>query len=517
MLSTNQIQDISYLHYALPGATRRYIASKAQCSHQSVGRIVSALDRAGVGHSDIKNMANNEIMSLLHQPKQYKKKCRKIDFERIAQTLFHKKKSKYRATITQIYLEYVEQDPKTAYSKSHFFAKVKEFTRQYTATMRQLRRYGELLNIDYAGMQVFYFENGIKRTVCVFVACMGFSKKLFAIATPSQKSKDWIHALECALRYYDGVAEVIQFDNASPMVTKSGLIPVLHANAKALADHHECFCDTSRPAHSQDNADAEGGVKYITLRVLQVMRCMKFFSLEELNAFLFKEVEKLNNTPMQKCGQTRSALFEQYDKAELKPLNERPFEIIEASFSRLVPKTYLVNYKHHEYSVPYTLIGRKVEIRITQNQFKCFYDNKLRAEHPLSEIEFGITRDKTHMPAAHQAELDKGLDSFVEWAKTIDNLAVEWVKRQFENVKSKQSRYAGKRCIALKKLYSKTDIETFIRALEYALSQDMTTPSDLKLIIGAKPWATKEISDAPAEMHKNVRGGQYFVGGRHEA
>lgn len=225
----------------------------------------------------------------------------------------------------------------------------------------------------------------------------------------------------------------------------------------------------------------------------------------------------MNNTPIQKCGRTRSALFEQYDKAELKPLNKRPFEIIEASFSRLVPKTYLINYKQHEYSVPYTLIGKKVEIRITQNQFKCFCDNKLRAEHPLSEIEFGITRDKTHMPVAHQAELDKGFDSFVEWAKTIDGHAVEWVKRQFENVKSKQSRYAGKRCIALKKLCSKTDRETFIKALAYALSQDMTTTSDLKLVIGAKPWATKDLPDVPAEIHNNVRGGQYFVGDRHEA
>ena len=44
---------------------------------------------------------------------------------------------------------------------------------------------------------------------------------------------------------------------------------------------------------SQDNADAEGGVKFITLRILQVMRGMKFFSLDELNTFLLKEVEKL--------------------------------------------------------------------------------------------------------------------------------------------------------------------------------------------------------------------------------
>ena len=135
---------------------------KRQCSHQSVGRVVSALEKAGIGHKDIKNMASTEILSLLHTPTQQLKKYREIDFKRVAHTLFHKKKSKYRATITLLYLEYVEVDPKTAYSKSRFFAKVKEFTRQYTATMRQLRRYGELLNIDYAGMQVFYFENGVQ-------------------------------------------------------------------------------------------------------------------------------------------------------------------------------------------------------------------------------------------------------------------------------------------------------------------------------------------------------------------
>ena len=58
-------------------------------------------------------------------------------------------------------------------------------------TMRQNRRPGERLFVDYAGMTVPLFLDGVEHDAQVFVASMGVSGRVYCEATLSQKIDDW--------------------------------------------------------------------------------------------------------------------------------------------------------------------------------------------------------------------------------------------------------------------------------------------------------------------------------------
>ena len=73
----------------------------------------------------------------------------------------------------------------------------REWRPRRNVTMRQNRRPGERLFVDYAGMTVPVLIDGVEREAQVFVASMGVSGRLYAEATLTQKIA---RARACALR-----------------------------------------------------------------------------------------------------------------------------------------------------------------------------------------------------------------------------------------------------------------------------------------------------------------------------
>ena len=160
--------------------------------------------------------------------------------------------------------------------------------------MRQHHVAGEHMYIDYAGTQVFYKEKGEKVWVKVFVAVLGASKKIFAFATEGEKTVHWIEGMTKAVEYYGGNTETVTMDNAKALVSEPGLTANLVDNVMFWAEHYGCLINTCRVGHPQDKSLVELGVKFIKQRILVPMLDMTFFSLEELNLHISREVEKLN-------------------------------------------------------------------------------------------------------------------------------------------------------------------------------------------------------------------------------
>ena len=63
------------------------------------------------------------------------------------------------------------------------------------------------------------------------------------------------------------------------------------------------------------------------------MRRMHFTSIEEVNAHLAQEVEKLNNEPIQRIKLSRNQLFDMHEKGELKSLPEYPYRPFDERFT----------------------------------------------------------------------------------------------------------------------------------------------------------------------------------------
>jgi len=251
---------------------------------------------------------------------------------------------------------------------------------------------------------------------------------------------------------------------------------------------------------------------------LSLLRREEFGTHEEANAYLCNGIEALNNEPMQKTKKSRTQLFIDIESPKLNTLPEYVYQPFDERFTQKSSPSYTVNYKQHEYSVPYRLRNTRVTTQVTGQTLTVFHEQKEVAVHVLSNVIGGRTISIEHMPPNHLAEAQKNETEFMAWAEEVGSSTVAIVKKQYENMKSSRSRPGGKRCIALKSLGNQFGYEKLELACAYALSQYMHTPSDIKLILKSGVFEdVDETIEVPlVPTHQNIRGKDYYGGYIHE-
>lgn len=367
--------------------------------------------------------------------------------------------------------------------------------------------------------QVFYMESGKKTWVKVFVAVLGASKKLFALATYGERTAHWIDGMTEMFNYFGGVAEVVSMDNATALVAKPGLLANLTANVEAFGHHYSCLMDTCRVGHPQDKSHAELGVKFVTQRILvPMLQNHTFFSLDDINQHLAKEVEQLNDLPFQGLNISRNDLFKQNEKSALKPLPAEPYKMIVDRLRQKVPPNYHIKYLKHEYSVPYKLRGETVDIIVDQSDLRVILEHKEVAKHSVKNEPLGATTTPAHMPVEHIADASQNdSEKNLAWARKTGTAVESIVAGWYDKTANPASRAIGKRCHVLMQLCDKNGASVLAEACEYAELHGMSTPSDIGLIISAHKHEDG-FDNLPVYniAHQNVRGAEYY-GGHHEA
>lgn len=135
--------------------------------------------------------------------------------------------------------------------------------------------------------------------------------------------------------------------------------------------------------------------------ILARLRNRTFFSLAELNSAIAELLEEVNNRPMRHVGKRRRELFEEIERAALRPLPATPFEYAEWKSAKVHPD-YHVEVDKTFYSVPHRLIGRTVQVRLTHRVVEIFHDHQRVASHVRRSQRSGHVTVNAHMPKAHQ-------------------------------------------------------------------------------------------------------------------
>ncbi len=100
---------------------------------------------------------------------------------------------------------------------------------------------------------------------------------------------------------------------------------------------------------------------------------------------------------MRKLGKSRRELFEEVERAALKPLPARTYQLAFRKKAR-VNIDYHVELEGHWYSVPYTLVGKPVDIRHTEGCVEVFLAGRRVASHVRSAQKGRFTRRPSTCP-----------------------------------------------------------------------------------------------------------------------
>jgi transposase len=374
--------------------------------------------------------------------------------------------------------------------------------------LRQNHTPGEKLFVDYAGHSVPIVDRhtGESRDAQIFVAVLGCSNYTYAEATWTQALPDWLGSHVRALEFIGGVPGAMVPDNLKSGVTRAHRYePEINPSYQDFAEHYGLAILPARVRRPRDKAKVEVGVLVVERWILARLRNRTFFSLGELNLAIAELLEQLNNRPFKKLEGCRRSRFVELDQPALRPLPARAYEFGVWKKAKVHPD-YHIEVGRAYYSVPYALIGRQVDVRVTAQAVEIFQQGKLIAAHArASERGRRSTRD-AHRPQQHLAIIENTLARVLERAAGIGPATLEVLRQQAAHRKHPEETLRSAQGIL--RLAADFKPAALERACQRALALRSYSYRAVRTLIETPaPPPTQPALDL---AHENVRGPDYF-------
>lgn len=384
--------------------------------------------------------------------------------------------------------------------------------------MRQIHNPGEKLFVDYAGltMEVVDAGTGDIRNAQIFVATLGASNYTFAEATADQGHSSWIGSHRRAFEFFGGVPAIVVPDNLKSGVIKAHRYePDINPAYTEMAEHYGVAVIPARVRKPRDKAKVEGGVRIVEQSILAVLRDRTFFGLDELNDAIAELLTQLNDRPFQKLPGCRRSAFEEIDRPALKPLPQMPYEYAEWKKAR-VHVDYHVEVDHHYYSVPHTLVGKQIDVRLSANTVECIVGGERIASHVRSPHRHHYSTLLAHMPPSHRHHAEATPAAIVRRAGASGPAAAELVDRIIASRQHPEQGYRScQGLIRLARSYGCERLEAAAhRALEIGSISCRGVESILKNGLDRQTPGTGgagEETRRPLIAHENIRGAGYYT------
>lgn len=431
--------------------------------------------------------------------------------------LIHQELKRKGVTLQLLWEEYEAAHGEHAYRYSQFCAHYHAYRGTLARSMRQVHRAGEKVFIDYSGDTVVVIEpkSGEILTAEIFVATLGASKYAYAEATWTQTLPDWIGSNIRMLEFFGAVPSLWIPDNLKAAIKKACRYePEATSTYGDCARHYGAAILPARPYRPRDKAAVEMSVLVVQRWILARLRNRQFFSLRELNAAIAELLVELNRRPFKKLPGSRAEAFESIDRPAMKPLPATRYEYAEWVKAK-VGIDYHAQADGHYYSVPHSLVGEHVMVRVTDSTVECFFKGGRVAAHLRSYLKGQHTTLAEHMPSAHRKHMKWTPGRLLNWGQNIGvgtRAVVQW---QLENRPHPEQGYRA--CLGLLNLSKTYGEERLEAACRRALAIGSPTRKRIIAILKARldqhpdlfPAADTAAATA-SRTHANVRGADYF-------
>lgn len=310
--------------------SQRKIAEALKVSRDTVRKVSKAADENNICWSMIQNQNEMEVQKLLFgKETKLNLIIKQPDYQYI-----HKELLRPGTNIRLLWEEYAEDCRNSNfpfYQYSYFCEKYRDYVKKNNLTMHITHKPGDKLMVDWNGTTMCVFDRytGESIKAYLFEATLPFSMLCYVQACPTMKIADWIDCHINAYRYFEGVTRLLVPDNL-----KTGVIsnkkyedPVLNKSYQEMADHYDTTIIPTRVRKPRDKAAVEGAVGDCTIAIVGKLRNRKFFSFNDLNAAILKELDVFNNKPFQKREGSRKSVYLDEEKDYMLPLPETPFEL----------------------------------------------------------------------------------------------------------------------------------------------------------------------------------------------
>jgi transposase len=236
---------------------------------------------------------------------------------------------------------------------------------------------GQQLQIDFGEMRVSIGEEAVR--VYLFVATLGYSRRVFVRAFRHERQSAWFDGLEGAFRHFGGVPREVLLDNA-----------------RALVDHHDAATREVRfnerlhafarywgvrpracaPYRARTKGKDERGVGYVKHNAIAGHSFASWPALEAHLLWWMREIADVRDHGT--TGEAPRLRFERDEATALTPIDGRPPFRQVRELVRRVQADCAVELDGNSYSVPWRLIGESVQVVVA--------DGRVRIHHAGQEV-----------------------------------------------------------------------------------------------------------------------------------
>ena len=243
--------------------------------------------------------------------------------------------------------------------------------------------------------QCWTMIDGRRVRVHLFVLTLGFSRRMYAVATENEKLPAFLRSHEEAFSFLGGVPHEIVYDNLRSVVLGRDF-------EGSRFEWNPVFWDFSRyygfrpaphrPYRPQTKGKVESGVKYVK----RFLRGKEFTSLDDLNAQLQAWIITVADQRVHGTTHRKPAEMFLEERDLLLSVKSCPAYVIEERSMRYVPKDCLVAFQTNRYSVPCRLAGKRVEVLTDGEMIKIYHAGELVSCHPRIEGAHRSSVDMSH-------------------------------------------------------------------------------------------------------------------------
>lgn len=337
-----------------------------------------------------KLMATRKNMTLMFLWNRYKKKCEE-EGSRFYQY------SQY----CELYNKWCEENYETA----HFDAVI-----------------AQKMEVDFAG-QTFTMADPVTgeiMTIVVFVAILPYSQYIYAEGMLSTKEPQWIDVNNHALDYFGGVPALVVCDNCKQavIVNQDWIEPELNKDYADWADHYGTVILPAKVRKPKFKSSVENAVGILEKGFFHKLAERQYFSLEQFNQDLWKELETLNKAPFKKKEHNRYYYWEE-EKLELMPLPSTHYEYMERR-TATVSSDFHVRFDNAYYSVDKAHLHKKVSIKASATVVRIYsLAGEFLCEWPRATRKGQWSTNPEHLPDNYKGFTQWNGPYFIQKAQLI--------------------------------------------------------------------------------------------------
>lgn len=245
------------------------------------------------------------------------------------------------------------------------------------ATVRFETPPGKQLQIDFGETRVAIADEAVR--VYLFVATLGYSRRVLVRAFRHERQSSWLDGLEAAFRHFGGVPREVLLDNARALVEHHDAATRevrFNERLHAFARYWGFRPRACAPYRARTKGKDERGVGYVKRNAIAGHEFASWAALEAHLEWWMREIadRRAHGT----TGEAPLVRFARDEAAALTPLDGRPPFRQVRELTRRVHADCAVEVDGNSYSVPWRLIGESVEVTVR--------DGRIRIRHAGQEV-----------------------------------------------------------------------------------------------------------------------------------